>query len=113
MEEGFDHLVFKLFELRDSLSRRIAEIIGYSSDDEIFYFEDHRESSWDISCDDVLRVWEADDYEEYTICSYSAKGEQLFMGEDSGLVFVLGHLEHKSYRDARILVLDSAQKRVE
>lgn len=74
------------------------------------------DSPWGIGSGDYsdnLRIFtdgNCDDYYDYTISSYSANGEQLFMGKSDGYYIIMAHPRGESYSDITIFVFDEKNK---
>jgi hypothetical protein len=91
--------------------REILDIIGYSDDDHspvIFY----KDSVW-CAYDDELCIadneylFENDGYYTYTISSYAAKGEKLFIGEKDGFTFIMAYPTDEGWSNTIIFILDN------
>jgi len=66
---------------------------------------------WDINDDELyLATEDGDDYYAYIISSYSAKGEQLYIGEKDGLTIVMGYISDDSWDETSIFVLRNENK---
>lgn len=101
----------KVLKERDDLTNEILEIIGYRSSNNSYIDMEFIDRKWDINDDELyLATEEGDDYYAYTISSYSAKGEQLFMGEKDGITLVMGYCSDDSYSDTTIFVLRNENK---
>jgi hypothetical protein len=92
----------------------IMKLIGYDSYNNSPV--EKNDSPWGIGSgkySDNLRIFtdgNCDDYYDYTISSYSAKGEQLFMGESGGYYVVMAHPSGESYSNTTIFVLNERNK---
>ena len=100
----------KTLKERDDLTNELLKIIGYGSTDNSYIDMDFIDRKWDINGDELYLETEDDDYYAYTISSYSAKGEKLYMGEKDGLTIVMGYCSEDSYSDTTIFVLRNENK---
>lgn len=105
-----------LKHIKDSkrIHKDIMDLIGYEgySGSPI----ETRDLPWRIGSDkysDNLRLFtdtNCDDYYDYTISSYSAKGEKLFMTQLEGYYIIMAHPTDESYYNTTIFVLDEVNK---
>ena len=104
--------IIEMLKVRDKLQKRVLDLIGYGSDDNspIEKFE----GSWSQVDDELYlldgdhpKAWEEGDYYTYTISSYSAKGEKLYVGEEDGFTFIMAYPEDCCYDETTIFMLDN------
>ena len=100
----------KTLKERDDLTNEILEIIGYGSTNNSYIDMDFIDKRWDINNDELYLETEDDDYYAYTISSYSAKGEKLYMGEKDGLTFIMGYCSDDSYSDTTLFILKNENR---
>ena len=100
----------KTLKERDDLTKEILEIIGYGSGDNSYIDMDFIDRKWDINGEELYLETDDDDYYQYTISSYSAKGEKLFMGEKDDLTFVMGYCSEDSYSDTTLFILKNENR---
>ena len=100
----------KTLKERDDLTKEILEIIGYGSTDNSYIDMDFIDKKWDINGEELYLETEDDDYYVYTISSYSAKGEKLYVGEKEGLTFVMGYASEDSWDESCIFVLKNENR---
>ena len=99
-------------ELHTALMNDISEIIGYG-DSILDSGIDKCENNWDITHDDTLLIEteKGTDYWEFIISSYSSKGDKLYIGDQDGLVFIMGYDEQDGYSNASIFILDTDKRK--
>ncbi len=88
----------------------IMKLIGYDSYNNSPI--EKNDSPWGMS-NDELRIFtngNCDDYYCYTISSYSAKGEKLFMGKSDGYYFIMAYPSDESYSNTTIFVFNERNK---
>lgn len=112
---GLQQSTHHFFASKKWLSRQIARIIGYGTEDDILDEQllDERANGWSIEGDTLYIYMDEgeEDYICYTISSYSAKNEKFFMGTQDGLRFVMAYPEDMLTSDTSIMVLDEAKRR--
>ena len=115
------------FTDKETLAKDIGKIIDYGSGLSDEQIENWLGYYWSVN-GNTLRIFEekppeswANDREEedwydnanqweYTVSSYSAKGEKFFVGSQDGLTFVMGYPEDRMTRDAHVHVFDDEKK---
>lgn len=103
-----------LLKQNKSLMKLIGETIGYSSDINETINDSYKSLKWSLDRD-TLQIHEnldedSDDYYEYTVSSYSAKGERLYMGEIGDLTLLMAYPSHERYDDTEIIILKTQNK---
>ena len=96
---------------KTEIYKKISEIIGYSSLPEYEGLIDETECKWYLSGDTLFldhdNSDDIDDCYQYTISSYSAKGEKFFFGESDGLTYVMTHDDEGEVEDTSIFILNN------
>jgi len=114
--------VIEYLDLQYDLKQEIAELIGYGQSLDCA-IEDWRLHYWYVDGDQLLvfdkrppENWLKDDwlddadFWEYTISSYSARGERFFRSEQDNYTFIMAYPEDSSWSYANVLVLRNGKQ---
>lgn len=96
----------------NSLREDIAKAIDYGEPRYLGEIIDERESIWSIDNENV-RIHDKEDeqdYYEYIISSYGAKGEEFFIGEIDNLVFIMCRPEEEFAENADVMIFSKENK---
>ena len=66
----------------------VGKAIGYSEEIECEVTDCYIEAKWEVSDDNLMVISDGNEY-GFTVSSYSAKGEKLFMGEINELTLIM------------------------
>ena len=101
----------KHIQERDSIVNDLNDIMGHCDDSPI---EIEIDSQWSQDGDSLWISADGkpidEDYYAYTVSSFSARGEELFMGEKDGLTYVMAYSEEGRWQDTYIFILSNKNK---